>query len=100
MRYLEEERETILRYDPIDQKWYAWTTYPPHIRKLTAQGWTVLRQTESEGLIIDSEFSAPKNAVTIRDLTKLDMPNRYRPEKGKPFGSRANRQETAISDDN
>ena len=34
-----EERETILNYDPMEQRWYAWTNIPAHIRKLDKMGW-------------------------------------------------------------
>lgn len=70
MKYLSEERETILNYDPVSRKWSAWTNVPEHIRKLQAKGWLLTAKTESEGTEIDAWFEAPKNAITFRDLTK------------------------------
>lgn len=71
-KYLAEERETILNYDPTTRTWSAWTNVPEHIRKLQAKGWTINpnRCTVSEGVMIDAWFTAPKNAITFRDLTK------------------------------
>ena len=31
-------------------------------------GWTLVKQTEENGIVIDATFTAPKNAVTIRSL--------------------------------
>lgn len=69
-KYLMEERETILNYDPTTRTWSAWTSVPENIRKLQAKGWKMTRRTDSDGTIIDAQFEAPKNAITFRDLTK------------------------------
>ena len=69
-KYLAEERETILNYDPMTRTWSAWTNVPEHIRKLQAKGWNMKLCHHSDGAIIDAEFEAPKNAITFRDLTK------------------------------
>lgn len=69
-KYLTDERETILNYNPITRKWSAWTNVPEHIRKLQANGWSMKLCHHSDGAIIDAEFEAPKNAITFRDLTK------------------------------
>ena len=69
-KYLIEERETIVTYDPITRKWSAWTNVPEHIRKLQAKGWSMKLCHHSDGAIIDAAFEAPKNAITFRDLTK------------------------------
>lgn len=71
-KYLMEERETILNYDPTTRTWSAWTNVPEHIRKLQAKGWSMdaTRSTISDGTLIDAWFYAPKNAITFRDLTK------------------------------
>ena len=71
-KYLMEERETILNYDPTTRTWSAWTNVPEHIRKLQAKGWSMdaTRSTISDGTLIDAWFYAPKNALTFRDLSK------------------------------
>ena len=69
-KYLTEERETIITYDPTTRTWHAWTNVPEHIRKLQAKGWAMLRHTDSDGVIIDAAFVAPKEAITFRDMTK------------------------------
>lgn len=82
MRYLEEERETIITFDPIINEWKAWSTIPKHITKLQKQGWTMTEHTESDGRIIDAWFTAPTNAIMFRDVKKPLSPNRYKPPKG------------------
>lgn len=41
----QEERETVLRYDYIDQCWYVETSIPTHITKFKKQGWEMVSQT-------------------------------------------------------
>ena len=66
-----EERETHLHYDPIDKRWSAYTNIPEHMRKLQAKGWKLVRTgTDENGDPIEMFFTAPKNAITFRDLTK------------------------------
>jgi hypothetical protein len=69
--YKVEERETVLRYDCADRKWYAWTTHPTHIAKLARLGWKKVHETVENGIVIDAEYEAPKNASTFRDLNKI-----------------------------
>ena len=67
-----EERETILNYDPIEQRWYAWTNIPAHIRKLDKMGWERgTRKFIDGGVEVAVEFSAPRNALTFRNLAKV-----------------------------
>lgn len=82
MRFLEEERETILYFDPIENEWKAWTTLQKHITKLQKQGWTMTKCTKSDGRIIDAWFKAPSNAIMFRDVTKPLSANRYKAPKG------------------
>ena len=93
MHYLEEERETILNYDPINNEWSAWTTVPKHITKLQKQGWTMTKCTRSEGKIIDAQFTAPATAITFRDVAKPLSPNRYKA----PKGTKVKRQDTTVA---
>lgn len=44
----QEERETILRFDYIDQCWYVETSVPKHITRFTKQGWEIVSQTVNE----------------------------------------------------
>ena len=41
----QEERETLLRYDYLDQCWYVETSVPTHITKFKRQGWEIVSQT-------------------------------------------------------
>lgn len=71
MQYLTEERETHLHYDAVEKKWSAYTNIPEHMRKLQAKGWELKRiGTDETGKPIEAFLSAPKNAITFRDLTK------------------------------
>ena len=40
-----EERETLLRFDYLDQCWYVETSVPIHITKFKKQGWEIVSQT-------------------------------------------------------
>ena len=44
----QEERETLLRYDYLDQCWYVETSVPTHITKFKRQGWEIVSQTVNE----------------------------------------------------
>ena len=41
----QEERETLLRYDYLDECWYVETSIPTHITKFKKQGWEMVSQT-------------------------------------------------------
>lgn len=43
-----EERETLLRFDYLDQCWYVETSVPTHITKFKKQGWEIVAQTLSK----------------------------------------------------
>lgn len=52
-----EERETLLRFDYLDQCWYVETSVPTHITKFKKQGWEIVSQTLSkDGSIQAVEF--------------------------------------------
>lgn len=71
MQYLMDERETHLHYDAVEKMWSAYTNIPEHMRKLQAKGWELRRiGTDETGKPIEAFLSAPKNAITFRDLTK------------------------------
>lgn len=74
MGYLKTEQETVLTYDPIAKKWHAWSSFPPQIQKMERKGWKKVRASEENGRVIDACFEAPKNAVTLRDVTKPAHP--------------------------
>ena len=44
----QEEKETVLRFDYIDQCWYVETSVPKHITKFKKQGWEIVSQTINE----------------------------------------------------
>ena len=69
-----DEQETILRYDPVDKKWYVDTSIQKHITKMLKQGWTVeneWRLGDKNGQVVAMQFSASEKAVSFRDLKSL-----------------------------
>lgn len=70
MPYLNSERETILNFDYLTQRWYAWSSIPSHIRKLEQMGWKKVKASAENGVEIDAKFEAPKNAITFRNMMK------------------------------
>lgn len=62
------EQETMVRYDPVDQLWYADTSVPKHMTKFKKQGWAVVDECHYEaadGPVIAMRFSASGNAIRI-----------------------------------
>ena len=69
-----EERETLLSYNPIDDKWIMDSNIPKHFRKAIKQGWVPIRQyVYDDGTVCGMWLSAPERAVTIRNTTKKQM---------------------------
>jgi len=57
--------ETILRYDSVDECWYAWSVVPKHINAMKKRGWTLL--SEQDGCV---SMKAPAYAVHIGKAEK------------------------------
>ena len=61
-----EERETLLRFDYLDQCWYVETSVPTHITKFKKQGWEIVSQTLSkDGSIQAVEFKCDNPSSII-----------------------------------
>ena len=61
-----EERETLLRFDYLDQCWYVETSVPTHITKFKKQGWEIVSQTLSkDGSIQAVEFKCDNPSSVI-----------------------------------
>ena len=67
-----EERETLLRFDYLDQCWYVETSVPTHITKFKKQGWEIVSQTLSkDGSIQAVEFKCDNpSSITIGKAEK------------------------------
>lgn len=65
MKLSREEQETIIRYEPTSQIWFAYSSVPKHIRKFKLSHWELIREDEC-----GAEFRATGNAITIRDINK------------------------------
>lgn len=68
----QEERETLLRYDYLDQCWYVETSVPTHITKFKKQGWEIVSQTVNEnGSVQVVEFKCDNpSSITIGKAEK------------------------------
>ena len=68
----QEERETLLRYDYLDECWYVETSIPTHITKFKKQGWEMVSQTINHlGNIQVVEFKCNNpSSVTIGKAEK------------------------------
>lgn len=70
MSWAREEQETILRFDYLDQTWYAWTNVQPHLTKFQKQGWELSHPAYEEGRLVAGDFKAPKQFVTIGNVRR------------------------------
>ena len=74
MGYLTEERETHLYYDPVERQWKAWTNMMYWRDRFIKRGWKLTDMSYCKGEEVDWTFTAPQNAVTIRNLNKVRKP--------------------------
>jgi hypothetical protein len=65
-----EQKETILRYDYIDKKWYMDTTVAKHANRACKQGWTQTTKYIYNGVVVGGCFEATDRAITIRNSEK------------------------------
>ena len=75
-----EERETLLRFDYLDQCWYVETSVPTHITKFKKQGWEIVSQTVNHlGNIQVAEFKCTNpSSVTIGKAEKKKLTEEQR----------------------
>lgn len=73
-KLLNEERETLIVYDPTKKMWVMDTMIPKHFRKALKQGWTPLKQwVYEDGSVCGIELTAPPRAITIRSAAPKQM---------------------------
>ena len=71
VRFSAEERETLIRYDPIDHIWIMDSNIPKHFNKAIKQGWTpVSKAVYDDGTVCAMILTAPDGAITIRNPNK------------------------------
>lgn len=64
-----EEKETLISIDMIDNVWRADSSIPKDYRKFEKMGWDVTGIVlHTDGSIISMRFKAPRNAVSIRNV--------------------------------
>lgn len=70
-RFLPEERETHLWYDPIDHIWRLESNIPKHFNKAVRQGWNIIsKAVYDDGTVCAMNLTAPEGAITIRNPNK------------------------------
>ena len=60
-----DEKETILRYDAVDNCWYGYSTVTKHMNAMEKKGWTTVRKDE-DGIYM----KAPSHSVKISNAQK------------------------------
>lgn len=76
----QEEKETVLRFDYIDQCWYVETSVPTHITKFKKQGWEIVSQTINHlGNIQVVEFKCDNpSSISINKAEKRKLTEEQR----------------------
>ena len=70
-RFSAEERETLIRYDPVEHIWTMDSNIPKHFNKAVKQGWTPVSQAVyDDGTVCAMILTAPDGAITIRNPNK------------------------------
>lgn len=70
-RFSAEERETLIRYDPIEHIWTMDSNIPKHFNKAVKQGWAPVSQAVyDDGTVCAMTLTAPDGAITIRNPNK------------------------------
>ena len=70
-RLTKEERECVLVYSEIDDKWYVDVSVGKLKTKFIKQGWTQTSETTlPDGTWVASTFEMPYKAVSIRNTSK------------------------------
>jgi hypothetical protein len=70
-RLTKEERECVLVYSEIDDKWYVDVSVGKLKTKFIKQGWTQTSETTlPDGTWVASTFEAPYHSVGIKGTTK------------------------------
>lgn len=65
MYYSREEQETDYIFDPINDNWRVYSTYPPDIRKLLKHANIYRREMDDKGRIIAVEGHVFKNQIRL-----------------------------------
>lgn len=63
--YDRQEQETLYNYDPINNSWLVYSTYPPHIRRLLDYAVITNQTTDEEGRVIAVNGTVDKNQVRL-----------------------------------
>lgn len=67
------ERETLIIYDVTTNMWHATTSLRKHYSSLLRKNWELVKLiVNSHGHLVEAEFVAPANAITFRDVLKLN----------------------------
>ena len=70
-RLTKEERECVLVYSEVDDKWYVDVSVAKLRTKFIKQGWTQTSETTlPDGTWVSSTFEAPYKGISIRNPEK------------------------------
>lgn len=63
--YSREEQETLYNYDPIENVWRIYSTYPPHIKRIIERAHGVKTYKDDDGRIIEATGAAYPGQIRI-----------------------------------
>ncbi len=63
--FQKEEQETLYSYDPVDDQWIIYSTYPPDIKKIIANSEVTRKSTDKDGRVIEVNAIAKQNQVRL-----------------------------------
>lgn len=63
--YQRIEQETIYNYDPIDDNWRVYSSYPAHIRRILERADIRRQETDDEGRVISVDAVVESNQIRL-----------------------------------
>ena len=67
-----EEKETVINYSELDNKWVVDTSVWKHMNKFKKQGWKVIStQYYPNGDVMAMQFECPPHGISIRPFEKI-----------------------------
>lgn len=78
-RFLPEERETHISFDPATKLWIMESNISRHFNKALRTGWTVKRKyTYEDGLVAAMTLIAPERGITIKTPKKREFSDEHK----------------------
>lgn len=90
-KFMPEERETHIWYDPETKLWTMESNIPRHFNKAMRVGWSPTRECHYEdGALAAVTLTAPERGLTIKSPKKREFSDEH---KAKLLGSKINNLE-------